>query len=295
MINSKNIVFNIYRKFREKANRGKGIGFGKSSIGKKLIKSTDEMLKPSYCLIQDHKMFLDKFDSLDLSINKEYGFLETKIIKDEIKSGDIIIDLGAHIGYYTLLFARQSGRDGKVFAFEPEPSNFSILKKNIHENSYQNVIAIQKAVSNSNSQIDFWVGQESSGANRIYQPKQTNTQKFKISKVDSIKLDDYFLNSEYINKINFIKMDLEGAEYQAILGMNLLLKENKKISILTEFSKKSIEDSGYTSSEFIDFFYDNGFQVNLLDEKNKKIIPIGKTELLEIDSSTQLINLLCKR
>tara|TARA_B110001454_G_scaffold15210_2_gene13676 strand:- start:52414 stop:53298 length:885 start_codon:yes stop_codon:yes gene_type:complete len=294
-MDSRKILFNIYRKCREKANSGKGIGFGKSSIGKKLIKSTDEMLKPNHCFVQGHKMFLDKFDSLDLSINKEYGFLETKIIKDEIKSGDIIIDLGAHIGYYTLLFARQSSIDGKVFAFEPEPSNFSILEKNIIANKYKNIIAVQKAVSDSNSQINLWIGQESSGANRIYKPKQTNTQNFKISKVNSIKLDDYFMNSEYFDKINFIKMDLEGAEYKALLGMKLLLQKNKKITILTEFSKKSLEDSGHTSLEFIDFFYDNDFQVNLLDEKNKKIVPITKTEFLEIDSNTQLINLLCKK
>tara|TARA_Y100000590_G_scaffold432073_1_gene547644 strand:+ start:669 stop:1556 length:888 start_codon:yes stop_codon:yes gene_type:complete len=295
MLNSKNIVFNIYRKFREKANRGRGIGFGKSSIGKKLIKSTDEMLKPDYCFVQGHKMFLDKFDSLDLSINKEYGVLETKIIKDEIKPGDIVLDIGAHIGYFTLILAKYVGDKGLVCAFEPEPKNFKLLSKNVQVNNYKNVILTNKAVSNKNEKCLLYVGQESSGANRIYEPKKSLSQKFQTVTTETIVLDDFFKNKENLDKISFIKMDMEGAEYKAILGMDLLFEKNKKISILTEFSKKSIEDSGHTSLEFIDFFYNNGFQVNLLDEKNKKIVPITKTELLKIDSNTQLINLLCKR
>ena len=295
MAESKNFLFKIYKKCREKANTGKGIGFGKSYIGKKIISSTNEMLKPDYCLIQGHKMFLDKHDSLDLSLNQEYGSLETKIIKDEIKSGDIVIDLGAHIGYYTLLFAKHIGSTGKVFAFEPEPSNFSLLKKNILENNYTNIISEQKAVSNSNSKIDFWIGQDSSGANRIYKPEKTNTQNFKISTVDCIRLDDYFSNSEFFDKINFIKMDLEGAEYQALLGMHSLLANNNKLSILTEFSPNSLDDAGTSASKFFDLFLNEGFQLYFLDDTSQKIIPIEKNDLLEINSTNQVINLLCKK
>ena len=295
MTESKNFLFKIYKKCREKANSGNGIGFGKSYIGKKIINSTNEILKPEYCSIQGHKMFLDKHDSLDLSLNQEYGILETKIIKDEIKSGDIVIDLGAHIGYYTLLLAKYVGTNGKVFAFEPEPSNFSLLKKNILENNYENVILEQKAVSNSNSKIDFWVGQDSSGANRIYEPKKTNTQKFKTSTVDCIRLDDYFSNYEFFNKINFIKMDLEGAEYHALLGMLSLLRNNTKISILTEFSPNSLHDAGTSPTKFFDLFLDEGFQIYHLDDVSQKIIPIEKTNLSNINATKQVINLLCKK
>tara|TARA_B100001540_G_C15816131_1_gene647575 strand:- start:6622 stop:7521 length:900 start_codon:yes stop_codon:yes gene_type:complete len=295
MTGSKNFLFKIYKKCRDKANGGHGIGFGKSYIGKKIINSTNDMLKPDYCTIQGHKMFLDKHDSLDLSLNQEYGVLETKIIKDEVKLGDNVIDLGAHIGYYTLLLAKSIGSNGKVFAFEPEPSNFSILQKNISENNYTNVISEQKAVSDSNSKINFWIGQNSSGANRIYKPAKTNTQKFKLSTVDCIKLDDYFSKSEFFNKINFIKMDLEGAEYNALLGMRSLLENNTKISILTEFSPNSLYDAGTSPSKFFDLFLDLGFELFHLDDVSKKIILIEKNDLLEINSTNQVINLLCKK
>jgi len=294
MAASKNFLFKIYKKCRDKANSGNGIGFGKSYLGQKIINSTNEMLKPDYCKIQGHKMFLDKHDSLDLSLNQEYGVLETKIIKDEIKSGDIVLDLGAHIGYYTLLFAKYVGSTGKVFAFEPEPSNFSLLKKNISENNYTNIIVEQKAVSDSNSKIDFWIGQDSSGANRIYKPEKTNTQKFKKSSVDCIKLDDYFSNSEFFSKINFIKMDLEGAEYKALLGMHSLL-QNDNISILTEFSPNSLDDAGSSPSKFFDLFLNEGFKLFYLDDLKQKIIPIEKNDLTQINSTNQVINLLCKK
>ena len=61
--------------------------------------------------------------------------------------GNFVIDLGANIGYYTCILAKLVGKDGKVFAFEPDPRNLKLLEKNIKVNEYNNVVIVDKAVS----------------------------------------------------------------------------------------------------------------------------------------------------
>ena len=80
----KRILFKIYKKYRIYFNTNNGIGIGKIYPINKIIKKCKLVLKPDFCYVQGHKIFLDKTDSLDLSINGIYGVLETNIIKNEI-------------------------------------------------------------------------------------------------------------------------------------------------------------------------------------------------------------------
>ena len=73
----------------------------------------------------------------------------TDVVTKEIQPGDTVLDLGANIGYFTLLFAKLVGNNGIVFAFEPEPQNIALLTKNIKINNYKNVTLVPKAVSNT--------------------------------------------------------------------------------------------------------------------------------------------------
>jgi len=68
-------------------------------------------------------MFLEE-DALNLSVNGVYEKFLTEVVKKEIKEGGVVLDIGSHIGYFTLIFARLVGKTGKVFAFEPAPSSF---------------------------------------------------------------------------------------------------------------------------------------------------------------------------
>ena len=115
-------------------------GYGKKY---KVINSTvnkiETVLKSDTANVWAGKMFLHPNDGLRLSIRGIYDKYGTIIIKRNVKKNDVVIDLGAHIGYYTLMMAKLVGESGKVFAFEPEPRNLVLLKKNIKVNCYNNI------------------------------------------------------------------------------------------------------------------------------------------------------------
>jgi FkbM family methyltransferase len=288
----KQYIFNKYLNLLKKLSRGRR--FGKHPIFRPILKKLHQYLKPDFIIIQNQKIFLDPKDSLQLSLNGIYGKLETEIVKNEIKPNDVVIDCGAHIGYFTLLFAMLVGPTGKVFSFEPEPKNFELLKKNVEINNYNNVTTECKVVSDQNKKCTLYTFETSSGANRIYKPN--NDLNPKPIEVDSISLDEYFKNSEFLKKIKFIKIDVEGAEILILKSMKSIFKENDDIKLLLEFNPKFLSEIGSTLSDFFDILYSENFSIFLIDNKNNKLIPLDfGTELDPKLFENDLINFFCKK
>ena len=73
--------------------------------------------------------------------------LETQLVQELVRSGDTVIDIGANVGYYTLLFSELVGETGRVIAFEPDPNNFALLERNVLGNGCRNVTLVPKAVA----------------------------------------------------------------------------------------------------------------------------------------------------
>lgn len=139
---------------------------------RKIIKWLIFYIRSGTVNVQGHKMYLPTMDdvgiiSFDLILNEVWEPIETNFFKREIKENDIVLDIGANIGYYTLLFARQVGTKGKVYAFEPEPNNFSLLAKNVLINKYENVIYIDKAVSDINGSQKLFLSEYNIGSQKL--------------------------------------------------------------------------------------------------------------------------------
>ncbi|MCD5383454.1 FkbM family methyltransferase [candidate division WOR-3 bacterium] len=248
-------------------------------------------LRSNFAEVQGHKMFLDSKDSLSLSIYESYEPLETQLVKREIKRGNVVLDLGANIGYYTLIFAKLVGEEGKVFAFEPDPTNFALLEKNVEMNGYKNVMLIQKAVSNKSGKLKLYLSENSMGDHAIFNLYEG----CKFIEIEAIRLDDYFKN--YEGKIDFIKIDTEGAEEQAIQSMLNLLKKNKTVKILTEFFPIGLKGSDIDPAEYLNTLLKLDFKLYHINEQEKKIEPASIPKLLEIYSPEKQnnTNLLCVR
>jgi len=115
------------------------------------------------------------------------------LIKKYIQRGAVVLDAGAKIGYFTLIFARLVGDEGKVFAFEPAPENFALLKKNVEINGYQNVVIEQKAISNKTGKARLYLYEDHKGKHRIFDPGEGQ----QFIEIETIRLDDYFEQIDY--------------------------------------------------------------------------------------------------
>ena len=268
-----------------------------------LVKSVKNFMishaKSDFAEIQGHKMFLGTKDSLGLSIKGSYEELESKLVKKEIQKGNVVLDLGANIGYFTLLFAKLVGNEGKVFAFEPEPNNFALLKKNIEINGYKNITLENMAISNNVGKIKLYISNIRTGMHRIY-PSHFCTKKF--VEVKTTTLDEYFKNQDFIEKISFIKMDVEGSELGILKGMKKIFEKNMKLKLLLEFVPSCIKEYGADPSELLKLLTDEGFQINYTIDEDQRLESVSNLNLLlkkfdgdKFEKTPKGTNLFCVR
>jgi len=245
-------------------------------------------LKSDYAEVQGHKMFLDPQDTLDLSLNGIYEPLETELVKREVRTGDIVLDLGANIGYFTLIFAKIVGEEGRVYAFEPDPKNFALLQKNVRANGYNNVTFVQKAVSNTTGSTKLFLCPDASDT-RIYDPGDNRP----TIEIESVRLDDYFTGGG--RKIDFIKMDIQGAEGGALQGMAGLIKENR-VKMVTEFWPKGLQGFGIDRDEFMRLLLHYGFKLYQIDDEKNSVDPADIPEIFRkytVEKGNVHANLFC--
>jgi FkbM family methyltransferase len=231
-------------------------------------------LKTDFTEVQGHKMFLDRGDILNLSINDPAGALETELVKREVKKGDTVLDIGANIGYYSLIFAKIVGEKGRVFAFEPHPDNFELLRKNIAVNGYKNIIPVQKAVSDKSGLIKLYL----SGNSVDHQICDSGEGRSFIE-VESVRIDDYFFGQD--TKIDLIKIDTQGAEGLVLRGMPGLLKKNA-LKIIIEFWPPGLKKFNISSQEFFNLIQEHGFKIFNINEQKKAVEPAKLEALLKI-------------
>ena len=290
----RSFFLNLYLKTIKNFSHGKGYG-KKNKVINLTVRGIESSLKTDYAEVWAGKMFLHPNDAFRLSIYGIHGTHDFKIIKNNVKDGDNVVDLGANIGYFTLILAKLVGPTGKVFAFEPDPRNLALLKKNVEYNNYKNVIIIPKAVSNVNDRCTLYTGQKTFGQNKIYNPKKTKTQKFIPIDSETVRLDDFFKTNGLLDKISFIKMDVEGAEFLALSGMKEILKLNKNIKIFTEAEISYLEDAGSSYDQFIDLLTENDFTFSIADNRTETLTKVNKSQLEKILNDEGSVNIFCVR
>jgi FkbM family methyltransferase len=219
-------------------------------------------------------MHLDPRDSLNLSLNQVYEPFETELIRNLVHENDTVLDVGANIGYYTLILASLVGPGGRVFAFEPDPDNFALLKKNIESNGYKNVVLVNAALSDQPGTLKLYLCDDNRGDHRIY-PSGDDRRAIQIR---AISADDYLKGSSA--EIAFIKMDVQGAEGKVLRGMERLLERTPKCQMLFEFWPKGMWRAGDEAKEALDGLARHCFSLNLVDQERKCLQPVDCETLL---------------
>lgn len=231
--------------------------------------------------IQGSQMYIDEKDSLELAKNGIYDPQETELIKKLVTSEHVVLDIGANIGYFTLLMAKQTKA---VFAFEPDPDNFMILEKNIKLNKAKNVELFNMAVGEFNGFVDLHRCDFNNGMHRVYESKWCKDQTIEVPivKIDSL-----------IDHADFVKMDIEGSEFGALKGMERIIKESRP-TLLLEFHPPGIKEYGANPREMYNFIRDLRYEITLTGIHGYQDIPDISCDQLVIETDNYAgRNILC--
>lgn len=155
-------------------------------------------------------------------------FLMEKYNKEfKIRKGDTILDIGASIGWYTCKVSKLAGDNGKIIAIEPNPRNYEYLKKNIEINNLNNIITINIGVWSYRKKINLLC--EGYGSTLKFHNEIENVKR-KIITINVNTIDN-IISELKLNKINLIKMDIEGSEVEALVGAKNSLKKLDKLKL----------------------------------------------------------------
>ena len=213
------------------------------------------------------------------------GMYEPEVVEyllSRLSPGMTVIDIGANIGFFTLLAADLVGPSGKVVCYEPVPETFNQLRQNIALNQYTNIIPVQSALSNTG------------GVGRMTVRMDSALNRFAVAAVEPtvevcIETLDESLRGLSVYECDLIKMDIEGAEILAVQGMGETIARNPRLEFVIEVHPSKIKELGGTVEQFVQFFLIRAFRLFRLDMW-KGLTPISLTE-----SGTISGHIVCKR
>ncbi len=219
-----------------------------------------------------------------------YGWPVVQAIIRNLLPGDHFVDVGANIGYYTLIAARIVGDNGLVSAFEPDPENFRILQMNVYENGFsENTNLFQMGLSNAKSDCaQLHLNPKNDADHRIYLNPSSND---KIP-ITLKRLDDAGLGCD---KVDLLKIDTQGADGLVLEGAQNIIKSNPELKMIIEFWPCGLEESAYGTQRFIDTLFSAGFAPVVLGLKpaGKTLSPSGLSEFAKKLSGRKYVNLFC--
>jgi FkbM family methyltransferase len=266
-----------------------GISLGGTSLGERLFWLIHALFKPPNPVItaDNDTLYLPERSYMVIAffLNGVYEPATTSFFKETVKPGMTIVDIGANAGYYTLLSARLVGEGGRVYAFEPDPENYALLRKNVQVNGYRNVVCLQKAVSDRAGRLPLFLGGES-GGHSLYADDNSSGRRIMV---DVTSLDEFFQKEDWPN-IDLIKIDIEGAELQALKGMSKLARRVKNLKLIMEFFPDTLRKAGVEPVALLDRLRDMGFSTRDIDE-NSRLLPYSETTPREAYWS----NIYCER
>src|SRR5256714_11962578 len=228
------------------------------------------------------------------------------LLRDLVTPGITVLNVGANIGYFSLLSARLAGPNGTVWAFEPIPGVVEILRKNIEENGFSNQIhVVPQAVSNVSGKTRLYINPVESMLSSLFQEAAMD------------QLDDPHGHPAYLNcievacttldawaaqqnwpTIDLIKIDIEGAEKLALEGMVELCRRNPHLKLIIELNIRTLRAAGATIEEFWATLQNCGFSQISMAGRSLRLVefPADLPQILqEIRClGNDRVNLLCE-
>jgi len=186
---------------------------------------------------------------------------ETLVFNRLVGPGAVVVDVGANWGYFTLLAAERAGRNGRVFALEPNPALFERLQANVVENGFANVTCLDVAAADRSGEMPF-IGEGSignSGLSRFAGAAERSDFVARTIQLDAL-LDD-----AAVAQVRLVKIDVEGAEVSVLAGMQRGIARRRYEHVLLEFHPWAFECPRVTFDQCVDALWSAGYSGLLID------------------------------
>lgn len=208
-----------------------------------------------------------------------------ELIQRILKPGSIVIDIGANIGFFTKFLSACVGGKGHVYAFEPDKTNFHHLENEVK--GLTNITPVQKAVSAASGTLTLYTSDLLNVDHRTYEP-ENYSGKYSVEKTS---VDD-FVNGRF--KVDFIKMDIQGFEMEALRGMEKTLVTNQHIILFTELWPFGLEKAGSSGFQVFDFLTQLGFNIYKTDDYKYTRLNLAEVSTLKVEFLND-VNILAAR
>lgn len=231
---------------------------------------------------------------------------EIELVSSVVRPEQSFLDIGAHIGYYSLAAARAMEGRGRVYAFEPSPVNFALLQENVRMNGLEGVIhPVHAALFREPSEIELYLAEHNSGDNRIY-PSTPGEDTYvnghvsgerRVVKVPALVGDD-FLAEQGVEKVDVIKLDVQGAEMDVLSGLRRTL-EYPDLVVFTEFWPYGLRRSGADPAAWLELMSKHlGFRMFHIQAEERRVTPIEPERFVRDKDGAdprEQIDLICCR
>jgi FkbM family methyltransferase len=218
----------------------------------------------------------------------KYEPFESNLVKRVVLPGMTVVNIGANIGYYTLIAAISAGETGKVISFEPSSENFALLRKNIADNFLRNVEPRNQAVSDERGMLKLFLSESNSGDHQIYAAEGDDRP---AQEVEAVKLDD--LVAEGIAP-DVLIIDVQGAELKVLRGFRDYLSslDRKPIVMLMEFGPRNLWQSGDSPEALLEYLAEMKLGFVVIDEAGRCVTNMSEADLVSSTPGYSEKNLL---
>mgnify|MGYP000176852642 FL=1 len=225
---------------------------------------------PLKMLVHDER---DQHVSKGIAENGVWEVYESQLVIERLQAGEAFIDVGANIGYYSVLASQWVGEAGRIYGFEPDPNNFSLFEANVALNKLNNVECFNVALSNCDNEGALYLNDSNFGDHQIYD-NGDGRDSFAIQ----LRNGSTLLSS--VENIRLVKIATPGAEYQVLSGLLPLLKKQAgPLSLIVEFWPYGLKKSGSSATQLLDLLLSLQLPLSIIDHLGHSLVACTEQQL----------------
>ena len=231
-------------------------------------------------------LWADAGDTLITPVIRRKGrweFEVSNVLVHVLRPGMAFVDVGANIGYFSVLASRRVGERGRVFAVEPDPYTVRLLEANLSRNGCANVSVLRMAAAAATGTVPFAVATEGRSGSSI-RPGSTS-----LAAVPSARLDDVLGDEE----VDVMKVDVEGAEPWVLRGAEAIIRRSRELTIVVEF-RPTLPQGGLEPLEALALYRSLGLELYAI-RRDGRVTPAEPAELVEQRSEGSFTNIVLRK